>query len=142
MELFLNLVWLTLALAALLLWRARWAVESARAQAKPWRQWTAFGSAALLLFFAISLSDDLRVDGTLLDESSTGRRHSLQAESHSFSPAVTPHHAGPAPAILASPFSPLALGARRTSVAVLEVPCVTACAHSSPGRSPPPASHA
>ena len=143
MELFLNLVWFTVALAALLLWRARWATEAGSASARPWRQWTAFGSAALLLFFAISLSDDLRIDGTLLDESSTGRRHSLHAESNPLSPAAAPHHApGPQPALLGAAFHLAAPQSHRTDVAVSTKACVTACAHFSAGRSPPPASHA
>jgi hypothetical protein len=143
MELFLNLVWVTFALAALLLWRARWAAESRRARVAPWRQWTAFGSAALLLFFAISLSDDLRIDGTLLDESSSGRRHSLHAELHSFSPTSPSHHAaGAPPAATTSTFifaAPLSL---RANLSTLEVARVTGCAHSAAGRSPPAPSHA
>jgi hypothetical protein len=140
MELFLNLVWLTLALAALLLWRARWATDSGAAStaAAPWRQWTAFTSAALLLFFAISLSDDLRVDRMLLDESSSGRRHSLQSSSPS-----APHHAaGAQPAILTAAFWPPAPESHRADVLASRVACVTSCAHSAAGRSPPPASHA
>ena len=143
MELFLNLVWFTLALAALLLWRARWADEARLASAKPWRQWTAFGSAALLLFFAISLSDDLRIDGTLLDESSTGRRHSLHAESGPMSPAPGPHHAaGPQPALLGAAFHIAAPPSQRADIAAPAEACVTPCAHFCAGRSPPLASHA
>jgi hypothetical protein len=145
MELFLNLVWLTFALAALVLWRARWAAESraARSHAAPWRQWTAFGSAALLLFFAISLSDDLRIDSTLLDESSSGRRHSLNAELHSFSSTTAPYRAaGAPPAILVAAFTPPAPLSHRANLSTLEVARVTACAHSAAGRSPPAPSHA
>jgi hypothetical protein len=143
MELFLNLVWLTLAFAALLLWRARWAAESRRARIAPWRQWTAFGSAALLLFFAISLSDDLRVDGTLLDESSTGRRHSLHAELNPLSPATAPPHAaGPQPTLPSTALQIAAPESQRADIAAPSRPRVTACAHSAAGRSPPPALHA
>jgi hypothetical protein len=143
MELFLNLVWVTFALAALLLWRARWVSEPVRTRTAPWRQWTAFSSAALLLFFAISLSDDLRIDGTLLDESASGRRHSLHAELHSFSPTTAPHQAAGAPlAVLASSLSFPAPLSCRTDLFAFEVARVAACTHSAAGRSPPAASHA
>ena len=47
----------------------------ARTRHDPIVEWAAIGSALVLLFFAISLSDDLHQDVVLFSESSTSRRH-------------------------------------------------------------------
>jgi hypothetical protein len=76
MELVLNLIWLLLALAAIGLWRLRWTHQHqprTRRQA-PWREWTAVACALVLLFFVVSITDDLHADVLALEDSTNARR--------------------------------------------------------------------
>jgi hypothetical protein len=75
MELFLNILWLLVALGILGAWRVRWVGRGRDNRHQAVAEWTAIGSALVLLFFAISLSDDLHQDVILFSESSTSRRH-------------------------------------------------------------------
>jgi hypothetical protein len=68
-----------LAAAALGLWRTRWMREERRHRRGPLYEGIALGCALVLLFFAVSLSDDLRADVILFDECSAGRRHTACA---------------------------------------------------------------
>jgi hypothetical protein len=76
MELFLNILWLLVALNILLVWRGYWIRQRPNAQRNPLAEWAALGCVLVMLFFAISLTDDLHQDVMLFDEVSTGRRHS------------------------------------------------------------------
>lgn len=67
MEVTLNLVWLLVAVAALVAWRARWS--------RRWHRFTplgmvALGCALILLFPAISITDDLHGEQAVMEESS------------------------------------------------------------------------
>lgn len=77
MELFLNLLWLLVALGILGAWRVHWVRHGRGTRHQPVAEWTAIGSALILLFFAISLSDDLHQDVILFSESSASRRNSV-----------------------------------------------------------------
>ena len=77
MELFLNLLWLLIALTALVAWRWEWKRHECGRLHQPWEQWTAFACALVFLFFAVSLSDDLRAATILADDCTLGRHHSL-----------------------------------------------------------------
>jgi hypothetical protein len=77
MELFLNLLWLLIALTALVVWRCEWKRHECGAPPKAWQQWTAFACTLVFLFFAVSLSDDLRAATILADDCALGRHHSL-----------------------------------------------------------------
>lgn len=75
MELILNLVWLVLALAAIGYCRHRWCSSEAEAEAHPiHRKWIALGCALVLLFFVISLTDDLHPELASLEDSSGSKR--------------------------------------------------------------------
>lgn len=76
MELFLNILWLLVALGLLGIWRARWVHQRRDARRNPLAECAALGCVLVMLFFAISLSDDLHLNVALCDEISTGRRHS------------------------------------------------------------------
>src|SRR5579863_7128345 len=76
MELFLNILWLLAALALLLVCRRYWIGQRPNAQRNQLAEWAALGSVLVMLFFAISLTDDLHQDVMLFDEVSTARRHS------------------------------------------------------------------
>lgn len=77
MELFLNLLWALMAVAALVVWRCEWKRHECGAPHKPWQQWTAFACTVVFLFFAVSLSDDLRAATILADDCALGRHHSF-----------------------------------------------------------------
>lgn len=77
MELFLNLLWVLIAAGAIGVWRTCWRSERPRSRRDSLREWTAMGCALILLFFAVSLTDDLYAAAMLLDECSASRRNSI-----------------------------------------------------------------
>lgn len=77
MELFLNLLWVLIAAGAITVWRNCWLPEARASRREPFREWTAMGCALVLLFFAVSLTDDLHSNVSLLEDSSSSRRHSM-----------------------------------------------------------------
>jgi hypothetical protein len=77
MESFLNLLWVAIAAGAFCFWRTRWLHERRDRRRQPLQEWTAFACALVLLFFAVSLTDDLHSELMVFDECSTSRRHSL-----------------------------------------------------------------
>jgi hypothetical protein len=82
METFLNFLWVLMALAGLGVWRACWMREHPVHRRDPVREWAAVICALVLLFFAVSLSDDLRSSLALLEESAGSRRHSTVWDAH------------------------------------------------------------
>jgi hypothetical protein len=77
MELFLNILWVMIALGALGVWRIDWNRQPHGHSRRPLLEWTALGCALVLLFFAVSLSDDLRAATILVDDCASGRHHSM-----------------------------------------------------------------
>src|ERR1700719_2859875 len=77
MELFGNLLWALIAAGAISVWRVRLLREKPQLQPYSLRRRTAMGCALVLLFFAVSLTDDLNGEAMLLDERSASRRHSM-----------------------------------------------------------------
>jgi hypothetical protein len=73
MELFLNILWFVIATLGLCVWRVRWAHQ--QREHRPWRQGTAFASALVLLFFTVSLTDDLHSELVYFEECAANRRH-------------------------------------------------------------------
>jgi hypothetical protein len=82
MESFLNFLWVLMAVAALGVWRACWMPEDRARRRDPVREWAAVVCALVLLFFAVSLSDDLHASLALLEESAGNRRHSAVWNAH------------------------------------------------------------
>ncbi|HYL69212.1 MAG TPA: hypothetical protein VEX69_08595 [Candidatus Limnocylindria bacterium] len=76
MELFLNCLWVVIAVVIVGLWRMRWTREHRAERREPLREWTAVACALVLLFFAVSLTDDLHAEVMLSDDCFTSRRHS------------------------------------------------------------------
>jgi hypothetical protein len=103
MEIFLNLLWLAIALTFLGVWQARWAAQPREREHAGWRQWTAVICALIFLFFMVSLTDDLHSDLLVFEESSAGRRQAAGLEGLHHSPQ--PHLARAIYAILGSPDS-------------------------------------
>jgi hypothetical protein len=85
MELFLNILWVFIALACLCVWRSSWAMQPREREHASWRQWTAFVCALILLFFMVSLTDDLHSELVVFEECSASRRHATCL--------ACPHHA-------------------------------------------------
>jgi hypothetical protein len=82
MELFLNFLWVLIAVFGLSVWRVCWAPERSGRRA-PLQEWTAVAAALVFLFFAVSLSDDLHSD-LVLEESASVRRQAIAlASAHS-----------------------------------------------------------
>lgn len=81
MEIVLNILWLLLALAGVAVWRTRWARERRTRRHAPWREWTAVACALVLLFFVVSLTDDLHANPIVLEDCGASRRqvHSISA---------------------------------------------------------------
>jgi hypothetical protein len=102
MELFLNILWVLIALASLGLWRGVWKSEQRHRQHAPIEEWTAFAVILVFLFFAVSLSDDLHAAAIVSDDSG-GRRHSrvCHCPDHASRDLVTAHAS--ALALLANP---------------------------------------
>ena len=75
MEIFLNFFWVLITLAGMIAWRTRWTRQTRLRRHAAWREWSAFVCAMVLLFFVVSLTDDLHAELMLLEECSTSRRH-------------------------------------------------------------------
>lgn len=107
MELFLNILWVLMAAGVLWTWRARWVHQRKRTLRHSLQEWTAVSVALILLFFAVSMTDDLHADLVLFDECSTSRRgSSLLVDAHqpSLHSGTTLHGASPAIVPSLSPF--------------------------------------
>jgi cytochrome b561 len=85
MELFLNFVWVLIAVFGLSVWRVCWA-PGRLGRRQPLREWTAIVAALVFLFFAVSLTDDLHSGLVLFEESANGRRQSVVLASAHASP--------------------------------------------------------
>ena len=77
METFLNLVWVLLVVVALWVWQRRWVRQRAASQRNPLQEWTAFACVMVLMFYVVSMTDDLHPEILLCDGCSTGRRSLL-----------------------------------------------------------------
>jgi len=77
METFLNLAWLALTLAALWIWRFRWAASRRNARRNVRQETIAIVCVLALLFPVISLTDDLHPDIVPADTVSSKRMHCL-----------------------------------------------------------------
>jgi len=74
MELFLNLLWMLIAVGLLGAWRTRWVHQQHRAPRHSLQEWSALSIALVLLFFAVSMTDDMHSEIVALEECSTSKR--------------------------------------------------------------------
>jgi hypothetical protein len=86
MEIFLNLLWVGIALSLLSVWRTRWIAQPRELRYAAWRQWTAVVCALIFLFFMVSITDDLHSDLMVFEECSAGRRHAASWDGSHLSP--------------------------------------------------------
>jgi HAMP domain-containing protein len=96
MELLLNLLWLTLVLPAVLIWRRQSACSRSFWHPRSFRAVVLLGCLMVLLFPVVSATDDLHPIRNEIEESSPSRRTAKQAAAHH-----TPDwNMGPPPAYL------------------------------------------
>lgn len=77
MELFLNILWMLIAVALLGTWRTRWIHERRRTLRHSIQEWSAVSVALVLLFFAVSMSDDMHSEIVVLEECAASKRYSV-----------------------------------------------------------------
>jgi hypothetical protein len=77
MELSLNILWVMIAIGGFGVWRMDWNRQPHGHSRRPLQEWTAFGCALVFVFFAVSLSDDLRAATIIADDCASGRHHSM-----------------------------------------------------------------
>jgi hypothetical protein len=88
-----------IAAGLLAVWRTRWVhqhQQGGHIRRNPSQEWTALGCALVLLFFAVSLTDDLHFEMVLFDECATGRRPTVGSCSHDAPHGRTIMHASAA----------------------------------------------
>jgi hypothetical protein len=107
MELLLNLFWMVIAVSLIGMWRARWVHQRRRTLRHSIREWSAVSVALVLLFFAVSMSDDLHSEIVALVESSSTKRNPI------WSPGAIP-----LPRLGAPPHAPVAAVVPRASAVV------------------------
>jgi hypothetical protein len=140
MELVLNILWLLLAASAVTLWRTRWARQPRIRRHAAWREWTAIACALVLLFFVVSLTDDLHAEIIVLEECSNCRRHvNCLSSAHA---TRQPDHFPTGPGLAVMPVQ--ARGADSTVaplfISTPQLPSALSQRQSHSGRAPPPAS--
>jgi hypothetical protein len=74
MELFLNLVWFLGAVVLVCVWRLRWIPQRSAGTRRGLHEWSAISLALVLLFFAVSMSDDMHAEIVALEDFSASRR--------------------------------------------------------------------
>jgi hypothetical protein len=79
MELFLNLLWLLIAVALVSVWRTQWANQRRGTNRRYLLEWSAVSLALVLLFFAVSMSDDLHPEIVALEDCSANKRDQSHA---------------------------------------------------------------
>ena len=77
METLLNVVWVMLVIAALCVWQRRWVRQRAASRRNRLQEWTAFVCVMVMMFYVVSMTDDLHPEIFLCDGSTSGRRTML-----------------------------------------------------------------
>jgi hypothetical protein len=74
MELLLNILWMLIAVGLLGTWRTRWVHQRRDSSRRSLQEWSAVSLALVLLFFAVSMTDDMHAEIVALEECSATRR--------------------------------------------------------------------
>jgi hypothetical protein len=94
MELLLNILWLLIAVGLLGTWRMSWVHQRRRSARHSLQEWSAVSLALVLLFFAVSMTDDLHSEIVALEECSTSKRELVcSANVHALPQSGTALHA-------------------------------------------------
>jgi hypothetical protein len=105
MELLLNIVWAVMACVSFVCWRLCWRRQKLPSAATRPRfmEFTALACALILLFFPISLSDDLHADVMVYDACSSTRRYFFALLAFHHLPSATYRAPQPVAAIACQP---------------------------------------
>jgi hypothetical protein len=139
MELLLNLVWLLVAVLAIGASCKRWPADGSEPHRQTRRGWIALACALVLLFFVISLTDDLHAEVMVVEDASASKRHSCSVVSHSIHAASRTAASHQALAVL----PPSSFFFQKVFVATVMPEALLATVSALPpaqGRSPPSAS--
>ena len=74
MELLLNILWMLIAVGLIGIWRTRWIHQRRNYSRRSLREWIAVSLALVLLFFAVSMTDDMHAEIVALEECSATKR--------------------------------------------------------------------
>ncbi len=94
MELFLNLLWLLIAVSAFGAWHMHVSGGGRAPGNQRRRGWIALACSLVLLFFVISMTDDLHAEVMVVEDANTSRRHvcALHACPHDVASNKVVHH--------------------------------------------------
>jgi hypothetical protein len=105
MELLLNIVGMLIALGLLGTWRTRWVHQRRGSSRRSLQEWSAVSLALVLLFFAVSMTDDMHSEIVALEECSTSKRDfACSAAPHALPQSGTALHASSWAIVPAVPF--------------------------------------
>jgi hypothetical protein len=74
MELLLNILGMLIVMGLLGTWRTRWVHQRRRSSRRSLQEWSALSVALVLLFFAVSMTDDMHSGIAALEECSASKR--------------------------------------------------------------------
>ena len=136
MELFLNLLWLLIAVSAFGIWQAHLSGGGRAPGGQTRRSWIALACALVLLFFVISMTDDLHAEVMVIEDASSSKRHvgNVHACPQHLSSAKLTHHAAAA-MVSHGLFFPQLSFLEFATPAALPATLSTVCVV--PGRAPP-----
>lgn len=137
MELFLNILWVVIALALLSTWRTLWVHQRRPGSRHSVREWTAISVALVLLFFAVSLTDDLHSDLVIMEECAASRRNLDSSISSHHSPSQKSLSHATDPAVVGRVFHGASLGVIQNVEPVAEFRASFFQADRPSGRAPP-----
>jgi len=133
MEWFLNSLWVLIAVSAVALWRTH-RTRAGQRERNILCEATALGCVLVFLFFAVSMTDDLR-QNLFLTDAARGKDHSLHAGGQHGAQHAAWDDAAPAVPSQGASFAP----ARFVAIVTPDLTCFPALPPSAPsaGRSPP-----
>ncbi len=136
MELLLNLLWLLIAVSAFGVWQAHLSGGGGAPGGHTRRGWIALACALVLLFFVISMTDDLHAEVMVVEDASSSRRHAcnLHACPQHVASAKLAHHAA---AAIASCWLLVPQLSFFEFVTPSPLPATLSAVYVSPGRAPP-----
>ena len=77
MESLLNILWMLIAVGLVGIWRTRWIHQRRSSSQRSVQEWSAVSLALVLLFFAVSMTDDMHAEIVALEECSASKRGSV-----------------------------------------------------------------
>ena len=105
MELFLNIFWILIAVGLIGIWRARWIHERRHSSRRSLQEWSAVSLALVLLFFAVSMTDDMHAEIVALEGCSATRRDLVCLPgAHALPQSGTALHTSPWAIVVPVPF--------------------------------------